>query len=605
MTGEGEPAGAPAPTGAGSLRTLERLWWTPLVLAAVPLAIGLAILAQHTWYPIGDFGQANMRLLSFWSDPPLVGAAGRIVGPDGQQGNHPGPSIFWMAWPVWWLLGGSSWAVNASVAVTNLVGAALAVGCALRLGGRWVAAGVGAVVVLLVAGYGPEVMLMPWNPSMPLMWFLALLVATWGVLLGHRGMLLVVAATASHVVQAHAGYAPLALVLCALAGLAVLRDAWRTRTEGGIRSLLPWLGGTVALAALIWVPPLVDQMVHDPGNVTILQYSFGHPDEDYVGLARALQLVVLQLDPTAGLLRGAELSSGVPVGGILLLGAWVGSGIWARRSLGSTWKALDVVLALVLVTAWVAISRIFGFPFVYLFKWMWAICGLVVLATGGHVLAALRARGTPAPRRIVAVGVAVALVAGLTSGVLRYSRAEVSGEPYSDTIAGLIEPTADALDPDAVHMVRWEDPVALGGVGFGMVLELERRGFDVGVDERFSAAGEPHRVLDDDQADDVVWVVSGEEAIEATKAKPGAEVLAEADARTPAERVRYDELEERVATGLEDLGLDEDAERVRTGGNLFAVLLSNPDLPDDIVDDIGEMIDLFVPTAVILTPPEP
>lgn len=605
MTAEGEPQGPPRSPGAAAVRTLDRLWWAPLVLAAVPLGIGLAILAQHTWYPIGDFAQANMRLLSFWSDPPLVGAAGRIVGPDGQQGNHPGPSIFWMAWPVWRLLGGSSWAVNAAVAVTNLAGAALAVGCARRLGGRRVAAAVGTVVVLLVAGYGPEVMLMPWNPSMPLMWFLALLVATWGVLLGHRGMLLVVAATASHVVGAHAGYAPLALVLCALAGGAALRAAWRSRSEGGITSLLPWLGGTLAVAFFVWIPPLVDQTLNDPGNLAILQYSFGHPDEDYVGLGRALQLVVLQLDPTAGLLRGAELSTGPPLGGMALLAAWVGTGLWVRRSLSPTWKALDLVLAVALVTAWVAISRIFGVPFVYLFKWMWAVCGLVVVATGAHLVAGLRSRGVAASRRIVAVGVVLGLVAGLTSGVWRYARTEVSGERYSDTIAALIAPTSAGLAPDAAHLVRWKDPVALGGVGFGMMLELERRGFDVGADERFSAAVEPHRVRDEDNADDIVWVVSGAEAIAETAALPGAEVLATADVRSPAERARYDALEERVAARLEALGLDDEAAEVRNGGNLFALLLANPDLPDGLRNDVNEMIELFVPTAVIVTPPEP
>ena len=69
-----------------------RWWWAPGALAALPVALGLALLARHTWYPIGDFSQANLRLLSFWGDPPLVGAAGRIVGEGGVQGNHPGPA---------------------------------------------------------------------------------------------------------------------------------------------------------------------------------------------------------------------------------------------------------------------------------------------------------------------------------------------------------------------------------------------------------------------------------------------------------------------------------------------------------------------------------
>lgn len=604
MTRRGEPAGEPEAPTPESSTLLDRLWWTPLLVAAVPLGLGLALLAQHTWYPVGDFGQANMRLLSFWSNPPLVGAAGRIVGPEGVQGNHPGPSIFWMAWPLWRLLGASSWAVNAAVALTNLAGAAVAVLCGRRLGGPRVAWAVGAVVVLLVAGFGPEVMLMPWNPSMPLMWFLALVVATWGVLVGHRGMLVVVAGTASHVVQAHAGYAPVAIVLCGLAAVVAGRDAWRTRAAGGIRMLLPWVGGAVALTALLWVPPLVDQLVSDPGNLTILRYSFGHPDEDYVGPGSALRLVLLQLDPTGGLLRGAEPTTGVPVGGVALVGIWIASGAWARP-LTRTWIALDAVLAAALAAAWFSVSRIFGSAFVYLFRWTWPLCGLLLVATGAHLVAGLRARRSPLlDRPLVPVAIALALALGVGSGLVRFSGTEVSGEPYSDTIAGLVEPTGAELDPDAAYLVRWDDPIALGAVGFGMVLELDRRGFDVGVDERFSAAAEPGRVLDEADADAVLWVASGRQPIARIAERPGARVVAETDVRTPAEQERYDMLEERVAGRLAEEGYETEADAVRAGGNVTVILFANPELPDDVTADITEMVGLFLPTAVILTPPD-
>ena len=49
-------------------------------------------------------------------------------------------------------------------------------------------------------------------------------------------------------------------------------------------------------------------------------------------------------------------------------------------------------------------------------------------------------------------------------------------------------PVARALDPKERYQVRWDDPAYLGGIGFGLVLELERRGFDVGGEPQFSAA---------------------------------------------------------------------------------------------------------------------
>lgn len=601
--------GAAEPSPAGPARRdalLLRAWWVPVVLAALPLALGLGLLAQRTWYPIGDYAQANLRLLSFWRHPPLVGAAGRIVGPGGVQGNHPGPAQFWLSWPAWRALGGSSWAVNASVALTNLLGAAVAVACARRVGGRTGAAAVGVVALVLVGGYGPEVMLQPWNPSMPLLWFLALLVATWGVLGGHVGLLPVVAGTASYVVQCHTGYAPLALALCALAGGAALLAAARSADRAGaLRRLAPWLGAIGAVAAVLWSPPAVDQLSHDPGNVTILLHSFSHPDEGYVGLGQALHLLVLQLDPTGGWLRGTEARAGLPVGGIALLGAWAASGIAARRAVPARWARLDAVLAVALVVGWLSISRIFGLPYVYLFKWTWVLTGLLVLATAAHLLAGARARpALPAwvgDGRLVQGGLAGLAVVGLVAGGLRFAATEVSSEQHSDTIAGLIGPTTAGLDPDARYLVTWRDPAGLGGVGFGMLLELERRGFDVGVSEPSSAPGEPHRVRAPDEVDAVVHVVSGAPAIDAALALPRAREVARFDARTGAERARAVALTERAARRLTEEGRAEQAATLRGGGNLFGVLLSGP-LPDDVVADITELVALFLPTAVVVTP---
>lgn len=584
-------------------RPVEALWWLPLVAAAVLLGLGLALLAQHTWYPVGDLGQANMRMLSFWSHPPLVGPAGRIIGEGGVQGNHPGPAIFWAAWPLWRLLGGSSWALNASVAATNLTGVAVALACARRLGGRRVAAGIGVVSLTTLAGFGPEVMLQPWNPSMALTWYLVLVVATWGVVLGHRGMLPIVAGAASYVVQCHAGYAPPALLLCAVAGIAAVRVAWRDRADGGTARLLPWLAGAAATAGVLWTPPIVDQLTNEPGNISILLHSFTHPDEDYVGLGRALQVLLLQLDPTGGPIRGAEWMDGLPLLGTALVLTWIGTGLWARRRLGPRWRALDLVLLVSLLGSWFAISRIFGAPFVYLYRWTWILAALVVLATAAHLVAGGRDRTGDGGRRLVAVGLAAGLVVGVVAGGLRYGRTEVSGLVFSDTMATLIGPTEAALDPDEDYLVRWQDPAGLGGVGFGMVLELERRGYDVGVDEQYSAAAEPHRVRDEADVDAVIWVMSGETAIDRATEMPGAEVVATADPRTPAERARYDALAERAASRLEEVGLAAQGESVRTGGNLLGILLANPDLPDDIVTDITDMIVLFLPTEVIVTPP--
>ncbi|MCB1039658.1 MAG: hypothetical protein KDA94_09045, partial [Acidimicrobiales bacterium] len=60
-----------------------------LALVGLPLLVLVAVLAQRTWYPTGDLAQAEMRMRSIPRNPPLVGAAGRIVDAEGRQGNHP------------------------------------------------------------------------------------------------------------------------------------------------------------------------------------------------------------------------------------------------------------------------------------------------------------------------------------------------------------------------------------------------------------------------------------------------------------------------------------------------------------------------------------
>ena len=92
------------PTGVG---------WVVIATAigALPVLVAVLALAQQTWHPIGDLAQSTLRMHSFWHHPPLVGTAGRI-GTFENQGNHPGPAMFWVAWPLWRLLGAMPRTVN-------------------------------------------------------------------------------------------------------------------------------------------------------------------------------------------------------------------------------------------------------------------------------------------------------------------------------------------------------------------------------------------------------------------------------------------------------------------------------------------------------------
>ncbi|MDQ3106452.1 MAG: hypothetical protein M3Q68_01420, partial [Actinomycetota bacterium] len=59
---------------------------------------------------------------------------------------------------------------------------------------------------------------------------------------------------------------------------------------------LRWLGVSVLLGAVLWAPPLIDQLVHAPGNLTILAEHFATPPEATIGFREGGRLLFEHLD---------------------------------------------------------------------------------------------------------------------------------------------------------------------------------------------------------------------------------------------------------------------------------------------------------------------
>ena len=89
------------------------------------------------------------------------------------------------------------------------------------------------------------------------------------------------------------------------------------------------------------------------------------------------------------------------------------------------------------------------------------------------------------------------------------------------------------LDPSTRYLLRWHDPPGLGGVGFGSLLELERKGFTVGTDSWTRYAVLPYRVMPENTAEAVLWIVVGDASIEKFRQRHDAEELGYFDPRTP------------------------------------------------------------------------
>src|SRR5262249_19618974 len=151
-------------------------------------------------------------------------------------------------------------------------------------------------------------------------------------------------------------------------------------------------------------------------------------------------------------------------------------------------------------------------------------------------------------RAAIAGTVALATVAVVSSASFSIDAADArSPEPrLSRTVGELVPQTVRGLDripaPDGGrngrYLVTFTDPVSIGARGFGLLNELERRGFDVGVIEVHGGGAATHRVLDPAQATAMVHLSIGPD-IDVWQTKPGAQRVAYVEPRSRKERALY------------------------------------------------------------------
>lgn len=586
-----------------------------IAIGGVPLLIAVVALAQADWHPVGDLAQASLRQESFWANAPLVGPAGRI-GPPGGQGNHPGPAMFWFSWPGWALLGRSPWAYQASVALITLGAYAASVWTAFRLRGLHLAVGIAAVGALAMRAFGATALTQPWNPYMPLVPYLLFLLLCWSVADGRHRLLPAAVIVGSFCVQCHVGYAP---AIAAGLAVSVAGAIWTARSKvprsepdrPKVGHLAVWFGLAVVAGVVMWIPPLIDQVRHDPGNLRILYDTFRTPAEQLIGLRAGANILATQLDPTGNVLRGGRTVIGAPIGGLVLVAVWAVTAL-VIRTRDHLLALLNVLLAAQLVTALYWAMRLDSERYLYLVEWFWVLTVLLVVSVvwGGLVIVGERTKATAdgnesslrrrnAPSAAVAMVAGVALVAVSLSFSYDAARVRPPDERYSDTVSALSGPTRSALDPDERYLVTWIDPVALGGNGFGMLLELDRHHFDVGSIAFFSAAVEPHRVRSVDDVDAVITVVSGDDNIAALQAvastDPTIEELAYDDHRSPSQAARYHQLEDEVIASFRATGRDDLAESM---ANSIWTGLIDPDVTEADFARLSEMLSIGQATAV-------
>lgn len=604
--------------------------WAVVLIAvalSVPLVVAVVQMRSPRWHPVLDLAMTELRVRDVGTrETPLIGLPGRIGERLEEQGSHPGPASFYALAPTYRLLGGSAWALQVGSALIHAVAIGVSLALARRRGGAVLFAAVAALVAVLLSGLGTAALAEPWNPYLPLLWWLVLLLSVWSVLAGDVVALPVAAVAGSFCAQTHVPYLSLSVGLGAAAVAWAVLLARRAPEGSSDRRTAAWsVAAALVVGALLWLPPTIDQLTEEPGNYAKLIDHFTTPPEgeEPIGVAEGTEQALQRLDlwhlGSHAVGRPALLTNGSPERfpsaprGAVLVAVWLASAVAAlavpalreRRLL-----ALHATVAGALALGTFSITRIFGLTWYYLMLWMWAVGALAALAATWTAWAAVIGRPAEPPRVGRAPAFALALVAALVTAhttAVDAVDAVPSDDEVSDVLGALVPDTIAALERgegaatgrEGRYHVTWQDAFHIGSQAFGLVSELERAGFEAGLVQLFQVPATPQRVVPAETSTAQVLLASGP-FVEEVRARPDAVEVAFADLRDDGQVARQRELLEDAKARLRAEGLDDLLEIVDR--NLFGAAV-DPRVPDVVRRMLDEVLAIGGPTAVFVLPP--
>jgi hypothetical protein len=399
--------------------------------------------------------------------------------------QHPGPGYFYALAPFHLAAGGNS----ASLAVGALVLNWLALVGVVIVLWRWAEGAASLWLALPLAlgfgGYlGPGFVYSIWNPSVTVLPFVAFLLLCAGLAAGRAWALPGIVGAGSFLVT-HVGYLP-----CVVVGAGASVALWlagRRRRAHAAASLFGPLVLAAATAALFWTLPLLEQIAHQPGNLTRIARFF-MARRDGHGVAEALAVVARETAWFCSYAWSGHRQQYDPLpalGGVAL--AIVGVIAAAQVSLLALWslrlrerpfaRSLAGVCLLCTLAAVPAVMRISGEVRPYLTTW---VAALGVVSTNA-ALTPLLDRMLAARHRAAA---AVVLAAGLALAfflVGRHATGESQFPPAPAVAAAVHEQLNQAGRRRPFVRIQNRAPDVFFGAA-AVLLQLEKRGVGFAVD---------------------------------------------------------------------------------------------------------------------------
>jgi hypothetical protein len=341
-----------------------------------------------------------------------IGTHAVLVGPYSRFGwNHPGPAYFYALAPFYRLFGANGRGITAGAILLGLAAVCLILVFARRRGGPGLMLGTGLVVALLV-WHIDEAAWSSWTAYVTILPVAAFVVSAWSLACLDRWAPAVAAVTGSFVVQTHVEYVPLVFAVGTAALVVSILRVVRRR-----ESLRSWrVAGAVAIGLLIlmWLPPTIDTVVHDPSNLDRLTTFREDPgpeqrhtvSEGWIAATRGLSgFVDGRVDRSAADFAAAygSWTSLIPAGAVVAAGVLA---VLRRR-----WDVLALLALLVVAFAAsvYTVSEVVGPLYTYLVTWTSVLSFMAWLAVLAAVVPEFRHAWIVRP--ISAVAIALGLVA--------------------------------------------------------------------------------------------------------------------------------------------------------------------------------------------------
>jgi hypothetical protein len=453
-------------------------------------AVALVVRWRNDFTPLGDLAITELTVREVGHHAVLLGPYSRF------HWWHPGPMLWYLLAIPYRLLGSRSIGTGVGAALISGVAATGMVFAAGRVGGRRLAWWSALVVGIFVWAMGPELLRYPWNPYLTVLPAALLVMLAWAAACGEAWAIPAALGTGTFLVQSHIGYAPLVIATSAVAAVVLVVRIRRGDLElGGVRLRRVALI-SVGLLVVLWAPPLVDQLVHDPGNVSEVVRFFREHDPDhtvgdgasttYRGLGTVVEQVVAH---RTGYGVGREMPAWTDVATLVALVA--ATVVAVRRRLYDALTLLGLTAVLGLVAVW-SVSRIIGAVEPYLVQWIAVTSPIAWIAVGAVGMRVVpRARLAPTRRGATLVragGVAVVALALVLVGVNAWSsiRALPPDAQLSPGARKFMDVLTDAIPRNGRDpvLVRIADQQAWPWAA-SAVLELEKAGIPVRVDREY------------------------------------------------------------------------------------------------------------------------